>query len=299
MTVAHGQEHAATTLLGPAWLPVLAVLLVAAAYAAGLARLRARGAEWPAGRVVAAAGGLVALGAAVAPPLADADAFPVHVVQHLLLAMVAPALLALAAPVLLALRTLPGPWRRRLLTVVHSRAVRVLMWPPVVLVLDLGGMYAYYLTGLFELSHQQPVLHVVVHAHMLLAGCLLAWLLVGADPVPHRPSVGVGLLVLLVAAGAHDVLAKLMYAYALPTGAGPRTQIEVGAQIMYVGGDLVEVGLAVALMWAWYRRTGRALAHERRRAAAASVSPAAGRRDATPCAPSRPLPSRRSAAARR
>ncbi len=46
------------------------------------------------------------------------------------------------------------------------------------------------------------------------------------------------------------------------------TQLQDGAQIMFYGGDAIEITLALCLLSAWYARTGRALARERRRTAA-------------------------------
>jgi hypothetical protein len=72
-------------------------------------RLRRRGVRWPVTRAAAALAGSLCAAAAVLPPIASHDeVFPVHVAQHLLLGMAAPAFLALSAPVTLALRTLPS-----------------------------------------------------------------------------------------------------------------------------------------------------------------------------------------------
>jgi putative membrane protein len=251
---------------GPlAYLPVLAVAVAAAGYAAGVVRLRGRGDGWPRARVAAAAAGFATVAAAVVPPPAG-ERFPAEVTRHLLLAMAGPLALALAAPVTLALRTAPSRLRRRLLAVLHSRPARLVTRAPVVLLLAVGGTYAYYLTPLHGAAGHRPWLHAAVHGHMFLAGCLLSWYLAGRDPLPRRPPARVALLVLLVAAGSHDVLAKLMYAHGLPAGAGPVADVRLGAQVMFYGGDAVTVALAAAVLSAWYARAGRTLAHARRRA---------------------------------
>jgi putative membrane protein len=247
------------------WASALVVLAVGALYAAGVLRLRTRGDRWPVARSAAAAGGIAAMGAALLPPLGDRPEFVAHVVGHLLLAMVAPLLLALAAPVTLALRALPTTGRRRLLAVLHSRPARALTWAPVVAVLELGGMYAFYLTDLFALAHAHPALMALVHLHMVLAGLLVGVVLVGRDPLPHRPGIVGCLLFLLAVAAGHDVLAKLMYARLLPTGAGGPDELRLGAQVMYYGGSAVEIALAVALMAGWYARGGRELRRARAR----------------------------------
>jgi putative membrane protein len=242
-----------------AW-PVLPVLLLAGLYTTGVVRLWRRGVRWPVGRALAAAAGLGALATAL---LAPAHPFPAHVAGHLLLAMAAPLLLVLAAPVTLALRALPVPGRRRLLAVLHSTPARVLTWPPVVLVADLGGMAAFYLTDLFALAMAHPALMALVDLHMVLAGALLALVVAGPDPLPHRPGLAGRLLTLLAAAAGHDVLAKVVYARVLP--AGDPADVRAGAQLLYYGGTAVEVALAVVLMAGWYARGGRELRRERRR----------------------------------
>lgn len=248
------------------WLPLLPLLLTAAAYATGVIGLHQRGDHWPAARTAAYAAGLACLAAATLPPVATHDEqFTVHVAQHLLLASAAPLLLALSAPLTLALRTLPLRPRRTLLAVVHSRAA-ALLHPVVVLVLDIGALYAFYLTPMFAAAEQHPLLHAAVHLHMLAAGCLLSWYLVGTDPMLRRASMAARVLVLVTAAGAHDVLVKLMYVHRLPMAGGTPGQIQAGAQLMFYGGDAIEILLAIALLTAWYTRTGRELARQARRA---------------------------------
>jgi putative membrane protein len=251
------------------WLPVVPLLVVAAGYLIGVRRLVRRGDRWPPARSVSAAAGLVALAAALLPPVrTHADVFTVHVVGHLLLAMLAPLLLALSAPITLVLRIVSVPVRRQVLAAVHSRAGRVLTWAPLVLALEVGGMYAFYLTPLFSLAHEHEWLYVVVHVHMFLAGWLFSTVVAGRDPLPHRPGLVGALGLVLFAGAAHGVLAKLMYAHDLPAVAGSPAQVQLGAQVMFSGGDLVELATAAAVMTAWYAREGRA---QRRAAARAQV----------------------------
>ena len=247
------------------WL--LLLLLAGTAYAVGVGRLRRRGAHWPLPRTIAAVLGLGCLAATLLPPLASSMAFPEHAVRHLMLGMAAPLAFALSAPIILALRTFPPAGRRIILVLLHGRPARALMTAPVVLALDVGGLYAFYLTPLYSAAHARPWLTVLVDVHMFLAGCLLSWYLVGRDPTPSPPSTRARLVVLLLAAGSHNLLAKLMYAHHLPPHGGTPEQLQLGAQIMFYGGDVVEVLLAVVLLSNWYARTGRQLRHaERRRA---------------------------------
>lgn len=239
------------------WLPALPLLLAGGALAVGVRTLASRGDRWQRHRTASVTCGLLLLAVGLLPPLAAMDDDPrVHVVQHLLVAMVAPLFLALGAPVTLALRAVRTPTRRRLLALLSSRPVRVLTWPPVVLTLDVGGLCLVYLGGLGEHAEHVPWLHALVHAHMIAAGWLFASLVAGADPVP-RPGVPGRLAMVVLAGAGHDVVAKLLYA----RGYGQ------SAEIMYYGGTLVDVALAVAVLARWYTAGGRELARDGRRAA--------------------------------
>ena len=79
----------------------------------------------------------------------DTTLLSVHMVQHMVLSMVAPIFLALGAPVTLALRTLPPRPRRVLLAVLHSRVARVLTFPLVAFGLFVANPFVLYFTGLY------------------------------------------------------------------------------------------------------------------------------------------------------
>ena len=175
-------------------MPLALTLLAAVGYGLSWYRLSRRGHRWPARRAACMLAGSLYVGIALLlPPLASHDdRFEVHVIQHLLLAMVAPAFLALSAPATLALRTLPRRARRALLLVLHSPAVSVLTAPATAVTLGLGGLYVLYLTGLYQAAEHDSVIHAVVHLHMFLAGCLLSWAVIGIDPIRRRRAPGGG-----------------------------------------------------------------------------------------------------------
>ena len=251
-------------------IPLALTLAALAGYGTGLHRLRRRGVRWPVTRVAAMLAGSFCTAAAVLPPIASHDElFPVHVGQHLLLGMAAPAFLALSAPVTLALRTLPRRPRRMLLRLLHGFPAAVLAAPATAVVLDLGGLYALYLTGLYQAAEHDDLVHAAVHLHMFMAGCLLSWAVIGLDPVRRRPGTWVRLTALIIAAAGHDTLAKLIYAWNLPAGGGPIASRHTGAELMYYGGTVIEVALAAVVMAQWYLVSGRALARTRRRSQSA------------------------------
>lgn len=232
---------------------VLLLLLAAAAgWALALRAARDRG-PWPVHRTVLWAAGLVGAGAGLAGPLAAAarTGFPAHMGAHLLAGMLAPLLLVRAAPVTLVLRALPAGRARALVRVLRTPAVRVLTHPVVAAALNLGGLWLLYTTELYRLMHASVPVHALVHAHVVLAGCVLTASLVGADPDPHRASLRVRAAVLVVFVAAHSVLAKWLWAHP-PAGVGA-AEARTGAQLMYYGGDVVDVALMVLLLAGWYR----------------------------------------------
>jgi putative membrane protein len=242
---------------GPDVLAVLGVvvgLLALLAYGALVLQARRRGRLWPAERSLAWAAGSVLAAVAVSAPLASRSTMggPAHMVGHLLLGMLAPLLLVLGAPVTLALRGLPVAAARRLTRLLRTRPLRFLTEPAVAAVLDVAGLWLLYATPLMDVAQSQPVLDVVVHLHVLLAGCLFTAVLVGPDPLPHRRGTWHRLVVLALALAAHDVLAKWLYARASADATGTDTQ--QGAMVMYYGGDAVELTLAVLLCARWDRR---------------------------------------------
>jgi len=245
-------------------LALVAVGVAGAAHARAVLSLRRRGLRWPVVRTWAAAAGLTCLAVGVLVPT---PTFPAHVASHLLLAMAGPLLIVTSAPGTLLLRAVGPVGRRRVLRALHSRTLRALTWPWTALVLETGGVLALYLTPLWGVAHRIPVVSAVVMTHMVVAGLLFSAVVTGVDPLPRSvgaTGVATRLAVLLVAAGAHDAMARLLQPRRLPA-AVPAGQLRAGAELMSAGGAVVEVGLALAVALGWYARAGRDLARAQRR----------------------------------
>ncbi|GGU24921.1 cytochrome c oxidase assembly protein [Streptomyces lavendofoliae] len=260
-------------LAGP--LTAAVAVLAVGAYLLAAARLRRRGDAWPPYRDVSFACGGGALAWAAAGGMAGTPVgapFTTHMAQHLVVGMAAPLLFVLARPLTLVLRvTPPGPVRRGLTAVLRSRPAGVLAFPPVAALLDLGGLWLLYRTGLFAATREHAWVHAAVHAHVLLAGLLFTLAVCQTEPVRHRRGLVLRGGTLLAAGAAHAVLAKTLYAAPPPGTSFAAADLSAGAQLMYYGGDLVELALAVVLAVQWYARTGRARARRLAR-------PPAGRR---------------------
>ncbi|SDL94249.1 putative membrane protein [Nonomuraea maritima] len=228
---------------------LVAVLLVGAAYLV----LAARAKRWSRWRAAAFTAGIALLAAALTGPVAEPAAtdFRGHMLQHLLIGMLAPLFLVLGAPMTLLLRSLPAAGARRLSALLRCRAARVLAHPVTALVLSVGGMVVLYCTPLYRLTLTDGRLHAAVHVHFLLSGYLFAWVIAGPDPAPRRPSVPARLVTLGVAIAVHSVLSQLMYAGIGVDVPAPVAQLRGGAELMYYGGDVAELLLALALVSGW------------------------------------------------
>src|SRR5262245_7014647 len=128
----------ATLLLGWTFppLPTLAILAAVAWWVWATRRVNAAHPANPVPRLRrwAFAGGMIALAFALLSGIEryDTTLFSVHMVQHLLLTMVAAPLIVLAAPITLILRlSAPDTRQRIVLPLLHSRIVRFIAFPAV------------------------------------------------------------------------------------------------------------------------------------------------------------------------
>ena len=121
---------------------------------------------------------------------------------------------------------------------------------PDAVLLDLGGLWLLYRTPLLGWTHSHPAVHLLVHVHLVQAGYLLAAVLVGRDPLPHRRSPRHRAVALVAALAAHGILAKTLYAE--PPAAVDAATAQAGAVVMYYAGDAVEVVMAVLLCRRWF-----------------------------------------------
>lgn len=254
MISAHATHTAAG---GTAGLEAVAPVVVLVALAAGYVLLAlARGREprgWSLWRTGSFLAGIGLLLLALVPSLSPFPAgdFRGHMYQHLLIGMYAPLGLALGAPVTLVLRSIPPRQGKVIGRILRWPPVGVLAHPVTALVLNLGGLYLLYFTPLYAATTQHPLLHHLVHLHFLAAGYLFAYAIAGPDPAPHRSSVPARLVILGVAIASHAVLSQLLYAGALVQVSAPTEQLRGAADLMYYGGDIAELLLALAMVSTW------------------------------------------------
>ncbi|GAA2265839.1 membrane protein [Streptomyces ruber] len=235
---------------------VAAVLLACVLYTYAAGRLRRRGDAWARSREASWwLGGAVLVCAVEVPWGTWLPPFTAHTAAHLGAGMAAPLLVVLARPGTLVLRTAPVPVRRGLLSLTRTRPVRFLVLPPVAALFDIGGLWVLYRVPLPAGVHHSPLLYV----HLFAAGTLFTFSVLALDPLRHRPGLPLRAGTLLAAAAAHAVLAKSLYAAGPPGTAYAAADLRLASQLMYYGGDVVEIALAVVVAYQWYRAEGRAL----------------------------------------
>lgn len=243
-------------LLDPAILAVIGLALAAVVYlGAALAEIRRGNRGWPWFRAVLWLAGLGCGAAAVVGPLAEAAhaEFPAHMIAHLLVGMLAPVLLVLAAPITLALRTLHVVPARRLARLLGSGVGRFLSHPVPAATIHVGSLWLLYTTGLGAAMLQNPMLHYLLLIHFLVAGYLFTTSIIGVDPAPHRASFRLRLIVLVLAIALHSALAKYIYVH--PPQGITAPAAELGALLMFYGGDLIELVVVTVFFSQWYGRT--------------------------------------------
>ncbi len=259
----HGGHGSAEPEIGVADLiPALSALFLMALYLAAAVRLRGRGDAWPWRRDMSFASGAAVLIVAALVQFPGGE-FTAHVAQHLLVGMVAPLLLILARPLTLVLRSVHGGLRRTILAI-SSSILTWLVFPPAAAVINVAGLWLLYRTGLFAATRHDPWLHAVVHFHMFVAGSLFTFSVCQLDPLRRRHGLPLRAGSLIVAGAAHAVLAKILYGVPPPGSDFAATDLTRAAQLMYYGGDVVEVALAAVLAAQWYAASGRTLARANR-----------------------------------
>lgn len=253
------------------WVPLVGVLAMASWYLLAVRALHSRGDAWPVGRTIAyVGGGLGTLVLATQGPLAEYDTtlLSVHMVQHMLISMVAPIFLALGAPITLALRTFIPSLRKVLLAILHSTYARIISFPIVAGAIAIANPWSLYFTPLYELTLRNGLLHNLNHAHFLIVGCVWTFALIGIDPMPR---VGYPLRMLAVfltmpfhaflgitIMGQQQLIAADWYLDLGRTwGASPAEDQALAGGILWAAGEFVALMIFVALFVQWSRASAR------------------------------------------
>jgi cytochrome c oxidase assembly factor CtaG len=209
--------------------------------------------------------GLLAIIVAVdGPPDVLSDvSFSAHMVQHLLLQMVAAPLLLLGGPLSLLLRADP-PWlpRQVLSRVLRSRAVRVLTHPVTALGVFTVVLVGSHLTPVFNLALEHDWVHQLEHLAFLVSALLFWWPAIGVDPAPHQLRYPARLLYMLLdmpvmaylglaIANSSRVLYPYYAVHLPPWGATALQDQGAAGTLMWIAGTFTMVPVMAVLLLRW------------------------------------------------
>ncbi len=219
---------------------------------------------WPAWRTAMFAAGIAVIVLATQSGIGVYDnlLYWDHMVQHLMLIMVAPPLLIFGQPITLLLHASRNPvhtWAKRAL---RSPVVKFLTWP-------VFGAAAYaltvmgaHLTSVANLVEHNQTARGAEHAIFLIVGYLFFLPILGKEPIRWRLSYPVRFVVLVLIMPV-DTFTGLVLGYGTPSSPGiptgprpawapsPISDLHLGGAVMWVGGDALMFALMmlVFLMW--------------------------------------------------
>lgn len=248
-------------------LPAIALAMAAVAYAAGLAGARRRGRPAPgAGRIAAFYAGLGAIGLALlGPPDAFADdSFLVHMLQHLLMLILAPRLLIEGRPVQVALRAAPPATVRAISGRLGANrawriAARVLASPWFVFLAYNVNLVLWHVPRYYEAALRSAWVHELEHALFFGTALLFWWIIVDPHPRHHKASPHAVYALSMTTCLAGNVLAaaltlspEVLYGWYAergpnPFGLDPLVDQRLGGAVMWAGG-LVYFGVLFSLL---------------------------------------------------
>jgi putative copper resistance protein D len=249
--------------------PVVTAFAAAAAglYLWGVLRVRRRhpARPWPLYRTALFLGGLAVVVIATQSGIGSYDVlFWDHMVQHLLLLMVAPPMLVVGQPATLLLHASRNPlhtWAKKML---RSRVLAAVTWPPIGVALYTATIVGTHLTGFMNLVETNSAVHDGEHVLYLVAGYLYFLPLIGREPIRWRVSYPSRIFLLFIAmpvdaftglalgsegSNPFPGLAKQRPSWA-PSAL---TDVHIGGAVMWVGGAGIMFVLVMAVFFAWSR----------------------------------------------
>jgi cytochrome c oxidase assembly factor CtaG len=242
------------------------VAIAAGLYGWGVLRVARRhpARPWPAWRTAMFLAGLAVIVIATQSGIGVYDdlLFYDHMVQHLMLIMVAPALLIAGQPITLLLHASRNPLHTWAKKVLRSRVASFLTWPVFGTVAYCAAIAGAHLTGFANLVERNQTVHNLEHALFLIVGYLFFLPILGREPIRWKLSYPIRFVVLVLIMPV-DTFTGLVLGYGSATSPGvpvgprpawapsPVSDLHTGGAVMWVGGDCLMflLMMVVFLMW--------------------------------------------------
>ncbi len=242
------------------------VVVLAGLYLWGVVRVARQhpARPWPAWRTGMFLGGLAVVVLATESGIGSYDdvLFWDHMVQHLMLIMVAPPLLIFGQPITLLMHASRNPLHTRVKRILRSRVAAFLTWPAFGCVAYAVAVMGAHLTSFANLVETNQVVRGAEHALFLVVGCLFFLPILGREPIRWRLTYPVRFVILVLIMPV-DTFTGLMLGYGsagspgIPVGPRPAwaplplSDLHDGGAVMWIGGDAIMFGLMMVVYLLW------------------------------------------------
>lgn len=258
------------TYLNP--VPILVLAVGLSAYLSGVRRQNRLHPvhPWPLRRTVAYLGGTLVSLVALCSFLGayDRTLFWVHMVQHLMLIMLAASMFAASSPIALLWRATSGKAHRRLGALLRSRAARAAGHPVTAFVLYALVVPLTHLTSFFNDAIRFGAVDQFEHLCFVVVGFLFFRQLFGVDPNRYRAQPPLRALLVFLAVPVDTFVGltldsetrEIFPAFAAEHrtwGLSLVADLHVGGVIMWVGGDVLMSLALIPIVLGWMHREER------------------------------------------
>lgn len=256
---------------------LVACLVAAALYVAGVITLHRRGDRWPINRTIF---WLLGISLVIWTTNAGISVYAqvsvgLHMVQHMTMSMLAPMFLVLGGPFTLALRALrpstTGRWglREWIVWGLHSPAAKIVTNPIVVFVIFSVSLFALYFTPLMAWLMGSHVGHLGMQLHFIASGYLFAWIVMGVDPVPKPLPYWARFGLILLMVGVHGFFAVVIMMGSQPLAqewysivrpewvTDPLADTKFGGQIAWGVSEIPMIFMIIMVALQWSRSDER------------------------------------------
>ncbi len=224
--------------------------------------VRLRGHHWSSWRTTAFLAGIFTVDIALQSGIVQSSMahFGAHVLQHLLLMVVAPPLLALGAPSTLLLQSSARRVKTRWLAVLRSPSFAALSHPLVTFFLYFGTMAIFFLTPLINVAMHHESLMDLINISFLLGATLYWWPMIGIDPIVHwKMDYGARMLNILLGSAVEAFLGIAIIAESHPIASMYTVNdTHSGGALLWISTEFVTLGAFVPIYVQWFRSDQRA-----------------------------------------
>ena len=242
--------------------------LIAAAYVWGVFRVRRRHPRrpWPLRRTIPFFLGLLVINLATQSGVGSYDdtLFWDHMIQHLMLIMIAPPLLVSGEPVTLLLHASRNPVHSTVKKIIRSRPIQAITWPPFGVVAYVATIVGTHLTNFMNLVTEHDSIHEAEHVLYLIVGYLYFLPLLGREPIKWKVSYPLRLFLLFIAMPVDAFTGVVLGSYRTdpfvpmePRSWGPSavSDLHDGGAVMWIGGAAIMFVMIMVTFFQWTRET--------------------------------------------